>query len=112
MIYLASPYSHPNPRVRATRFEAACRAAAGLVRAGKPVIAPIVQGHPLIRYGVPSDWAFWRPLAREYVARCDELVVLQLDGWRESEGVQAELALAAELGKRVDYVDLSLEARS
>ena len=104
MIYLASPYSHPDPGLREARFDAACRTTATLVRAGHTVFAPIVQGHPLVRYGVPSDWAFWRPLAREYLARCDELVVLQLDGWRESEGVQQELALAAALGKRVDYL--------
>jgi hypothetical protein len=105
MIYLASPYSHPDPLVRQARFEAACRAAAELVNAGHAVIAPVVQGHPLVRYGVPGDWAFWEPLAREYLARCDKLVVLQLDGWRESQGVQAELALARALGKRVDYLE-------
>jgi Domain of unknown function (DUF1937) len=105
MIYLASPYSHPNLRERAVRFDAACRAAAGLIRTGQPVFAPVVQGHALIGYGIPSDWTFWEPLARQYLARCDQVLVLQLDGWRESEGVQAELELAAELGKRVDYLD-------
>ena len=104
MIYLASPYSHPDPLVREARFDAACRATAGLISAGHAVIAPVVQGHSLVRYGVPCDWSFWRPLAREYLAHCDELIVLQLDGWRESEGVQAESALASELRKRVDYV--------
>jgi hypothetical protein len=104
MIYLATPYSHVDPLIRQARFDAACRAAAGLIRTGRPVIAPTVQGHPLVRYGVPDDWAFWEPLAREYLCRCDEVVVLQLDGWQESEGVQAEMALAAALGKRVDYV--------
>ena len=111
MIYLASPYSHSDPLVREARFSAACRATADLVRAGQAVFAPIIQGHALVNYGVPSNWSFWRPLARKYLARCDELVVLQLDGWRESEGVQAELALASALGKRVDYIDL-VEGRS
>jgi len=104
MIYLASPYSHSNPLVREARFDAACRAAARLIRAGQPVIAPVVQGHSLVRLGVPGDWAFWQPLARKYLARCDEVLVLQLDGWSESEGVQAELALASALGMRVDYI--------
>ena len=105
MIYLASPYSHPDPLVRQGRFDVACRAAARLISAGRPVIAPVVQGHPLVRFGVRGDWSFWAPLAREYIARCDEVVVLQLDGWRESEGVRAEMALARELGKRVDYLE-------
>ena len=105
MIYLASPYSHSDPLVRQARFDAACRSAAGLISAGHVVVAPIVQGHPLVHLGVPGDWSFWAPLAREYIARCDEVVVLQLDGWRESEGVQAEMALARKLGKRVDYLE-------
>jgi hypothetical protein len=33
MIYLASPYSHPDPLVRKARFDAACRATADLIRA-------------------------------------------------------------------------------
>ncbi len=105
MIYLASPYSHPDPAVRDERFDAACRAAARLTLAGRAVLAPVVQGHALARFGVAGDWSFWAPLARDYIARCDEVVVLQLDGWRESEGVQAEMALAAALGKRVDYLE-------
>jgi Domain of unknown function (DUF1937) len=110
MIYLASPYSHPDPAIREVRFEAACRAAAGLISAGHAVFAPVVQGHSLVGYGIPGDWAFWAPLARQHLAQCDEVLVLQLDGWRESEGVRAEMALAAELGKRVDY--LEVETRS
>ena len=105
MIYLASPYSHPDPLVRQARFDTACRVTANLIQAGQAVVAPIVQGHPLVRFGVPGDWSFWKPLAREYLARCDKLVVLQIDGWRDSEGVQAELELARALGKRVDYLE-------
>jgi hypothetical protein len=101
MIYLASPYSHADPVVRQARCDAACQGAAVLIGSGRAVIAPIVQGHPLVRFGLPGDWSFWAPMARQYIARCDEVVVLQLDGWRESEGVQAELALAADLGRPV-----------
>jgi hypothetical protein len=38
------------------------------------------------------------------LARCDEVVVLTLAGWRESVGVQTEIRIAAELGKPVQYV--------
>ena len=106
MIYVASPYSHPDRTVREARFDAACQAAADLIRAGQTVFAPVVMGHPLVRYGLPGDWAFWQPLATEYLRRCDEVVVLQFDGWRKSEGVQAEMALAAAMGKRVDYREI------
>jgi nucleoside 2-deoxyribosyltransferase len=104
MIYLASPYSHPDPAVREERFRAACQVTAELIRAGDAVISPVVQGHPLAAFGLPTDWQFWETLDRHQLARCDEVVVLMLDGWRESVGVQTEIRIAAELGKPVRYV--------
>lgn len=103
MIYLASPYSHPDPDVREQRFEAACAAAAALLRAGHRVYSPIAHSHPLTRYGLPGDWAFWERHDRWYLERCDEVVVLMLEGWDSSEGVQAEIDYATRLGKPVWY---------
>ena len=40
MIYLASPYSHPDPAVREERFREACRAAAKLISLGRIVSRP------------------------------------------------------------------------
>ena len=105
MIYLASPYSHPDAAVREQRFHAVCRMAAALMQQGHVVFAPIVHGHPLVGHGLPTDWLFWEQYDREHLRRCDELMVLRLDGWRESVGVAAEIRIAAELGKPVRYVD-------
>ncbi len=58
MIYLASPYSHDDPAVRQERFDAACRAAAELVRQGKTVFRPVAHSHAICRYGLPWDWRF------------------------------------------------------
>ena len=96
MIYLASPYSHPDPAIRKLRFRAACKAAAALIRAGATVYSPIVHSHPLEAYGLPTDWKFWERIDREHLARCDDVVVLKLAGWDRSIGVQAEIAIARE----------------
>lgn len=104
MIYLASPYSHPSPTVREQRFHAVCRMTVALMRRGQVVFAPIVHGHPLVGHGLPTDWPFWERFDREHLRRCDELVVLTLDGWRESVGVTAEIRIAGELGKPVRYL--------
>lgn len=101
MIYLASPYSHPDPAVRDERFRAACRATAALLRAGEVAFSPIVHSHPLVAFGLPTAWAFWDRIDRAYLERCDEVVVLMLDGWKESVGVRAEIGLARGLGKAV-----------
>jgi nucleoside 2-deoxyribosyltransferase len=104
MIYLASPYTSDDPAVRQQRFEAACRAAAELLRQGKTVFSPIAMTHNLCRHGLRLDWEFWRQHDRRFLEICDEVVVLMLDGWRESVGVQAEIAIARELGKPVTYL--------
>ena len=104
MIYLASPYSHPDAQVREARFEAACRVAAELVSAGHVVFSPIVHGHPLVRFGLPTDWGFWQRHDREHLGQCKLLLVLAIDGWLQSVGVQAEVAIARALGLPVVYL--------
>lgn len=104
MIYLASPYSHPDAMIRRQRFHAACRAAANLLASGLTVFSPIVHGHPLVDHGLPTNWPFWERFDRDHMTRCDEVVVLMLDGWRESVGVAAEIRIAGELGKPVRYL--------
>ena len=103
MIYLASPYTHPDADVREQRFEAACRAASRLLQEGHPVFAPIVHGHPMVSCGLPTDWSFWSPFCRQYIEACQQVVVLMLDGWETSVGVQAEIEIATSLGKPVWY---------
>ena len=110
MIYLASPYTHVDAAVRQRRFEAACRAAAALIRQGKTVFSPIAHGHAICRYGLPPDWQFWGRHARRYLEVCSEVAVLMLDGWQESEGVRAEIAIARALGKPVSFVALNAQA--
>ena len=105
MIYLASPYTHLDLHVREWRFREACRAAAHLLRAGVAVLSPIAHSHPIAQFGMPTSWEFWSQVDREYLARCDALAVLTLPGWRESVGVQAEIAYAHELGIPVFYVE-------
>lgn len=111
MIYLASPYSDPDPVVRWSRYEAVCRHAAHMLRDGHLVYSPVVHGHALAQRGLPGDWAYWERHNREMLRRCDALLVLTLPGWETSRGVQAEVALARALGLPVHH-ELSAEAPS
>ncbi|HUT91256.1 MAG TPA: DUF1937 family protein [Thermoguttaceae bacterium] len=104
MIYLCSPYTHPDPAVVEQRFEAACRAAAALIRQGKTVFSPVAHSHSICRFGLPGDWGFWERHDLEHLAVCDEVVVLKLDGWQQSRGVQAEVAQARAMGKPVTFL--------
>jgi hypothetical protein len=60
MIYLASPYSHPDPAVRQERYEAVCQAAAELISRGHIVFSPVAHSHTIATYGLPGDWEFWQ----------------------------------------------------
>ena len=105
MIYLASPYSHPCPVVREARFKSVCRQAAGMLRCGIPVFSPIAHSHAIAAHDLPLDWTFWQQFDRPFLEICSEMWVLTLDGWQESRGVQAEIALARELEKPVVLVE-------
>lgn len=108
MIYLAQPYSHPDPTVREQRFREACRVTAALVHAGHVVFSPVVHSHFLSEHGLPNTWSFWRKQDQIFLERADSLVVLMLPGWQESVGVRGEIEIARELGKPTVYLELDL----
>ena len=114
MQYLASAYSHPDPAVRQYRYTAACKAAARLLQQGINVFSPMAHSLPIAQIGgLPeTTWAFWEPFDREYIALSEKVVVLTLDGWDQSVGVQAEIKIARELGKPVTYLAPEPEEQS
>ncbi len=94
MIYLCSPYSHPEAYVRQLRYEQACRATAILLSRGLQVFSAIVHNHPLaIARNLPGSWDFWQPWDSWFLSRCDEVYVLMLEGWQSSRGISEELSL-------------------
>lgn len=102
MIYLASPYSHPDPKVRHGRFKDACRALAHLLKySGDTYYSPIVHHHPLVEYEMPTGWDFWENHDKEMLRMCSHLAILLLNGWEESKGVLAEYQIARYLGIEV-----------
>ena len=106
MIYLASPYSHPDPAVRQQRFEAVCAAAARMMARGQHVFSPIAHSHPIaLAGGLPTGWEYWEVFDRVLIGACAEVRVLMLDGWNHSAGIREETRIALELGKPVLYAD-------
>lgn len=100
LIYLASPYSHPDRAVMDERFEAACRAAASLMSQGLHVFSPIAHSHSVAVVGGLDlvDLDFWLGQDMAVLRFCDELRVLRLDGWDLSKGISREMAWAREHG--------------
>jgi hypothetical protein len=106
MIYVASPYSDPDPLVREARFEAACHLVSFLCRDGYKPYSPIVHFHPVaIRFDLPLDAAYWQETNFEMLHKAERVVVYQIAGWDTSIGVLAEIEEAKHLGIPVDYID-------
>ena len=96
LIYLGSPYSHPDFNTRQFRFLAVAQAAAVLM-ASMPkmrVFAPICLGHPVTvcgqQAGIRGDFAQWQDFDLFMLEQSTHFVALLLEGWSESEGLKAE----------------------
>ena len=90
LIYIASPYSHPDPAVRQKRYEDVSAYTAKRMMEGAVVYSPIAFNHPLsVRYEMPTDWVFWKHFDCRMIDKCDAMEVLMLDGWDTSVGVSA-----------------------
>jgi len=104
LTYLASPYSHPDSAIREGRFRRVCEYAAKLMARGWFVFSPIAHTHPMAVYGeLPPGFDFWEAYDVAMIARCQELHVLTLDGWKESRGVTREIEIAETAGIPVTY---------
>lgn len=101
MIYLAAPYTHPDPAVRSQRLDAVCTKAAEMLSAGTLVYCPLAHGYALSAHGLPEDWDFWGEHSEDMIERCTAVAVLAIDGWDTSVGVTKEISHAASLGIEV-----------
>ena len=111
-VYLASPYSHPEERVRNERFVAACKKAAQYINKGIAVFSPIAQSHPVADHMAEHkrmDYELWMKVDLPLVRMASELHVLCIDGWRQSRGVTREIEYATLLGIPVKQVFLDVE---
>jgi len=102
-IYLAAPYTHPDPEIVKFRVKAINAHAAYLMRAGRGhiVFSPISHSHPIaMENNLPTTFEFWQRQNREFIVWCDVVMVLRLNGWQESRGLVDEMKYAKLINKR------------
>lgn len=105
--YLASPYTHDESFVRELRYMAVNFAAAELIKKGYQLFEPIASCHYKSRtVDLPSGYAYWKKRDRKYIEKSDGLIVLTIQGWRESIGVKDEIKHAEKLKLPVHYLSL------
>lgn len=111
LIYLASPYSHDDPHVIERRVRQVQAAAARLIELGHLIFSPIVYTHPIAEMtsfapvNTAEAMSGWMDYDKAMIDKCDELWVLELDGWAQSRGVEAERNHALATGKTVRHIE-------
>ena len=91
--------------------------AAWLMAAGWHVISPVSMGHAIAcaadaGTAIAPDFARWREVCLRMLEASDALVVLLLDGIRQSTGVAAEIDHARRLGLPCNQISLAGEEAS
>jgi hypothetical protein len=105
LFYLANPYSNPDKKVMLDRAQKVDRAAARLLKLNIMTYPPIALNYKWTDYETfAHTWTFWESYDKNYLERCDGLIVLTLDGWKQSVGVTSEIAYTKELGMPVVYI--------
>lgn len=103
--YLGSPYSKYKDGLDAA-FEEICRLAGYFARAGISAYSPIAHTHPIAKHsGIdPYDHAIWLPFDTPMMHNAKGLVVVQMDGWDESYGIDQEIRYMRDIDKPIVYL--------
>ena len=98
IVYLACPYTHENDSVMEWRASRATELATWLTRRGVTVFSPLTQSREMERMArlgtpnpLPTSYQFWKRHDRKFVEVSTSLLILTLDGWAESVGVNDEI---------------------
>lgn len=91
IVYLAQPYTHKDPRVRAARFKIAEFMNAHYSNLGEVIYAPIVACHKMSNlYHLPTTADFWEKHNTAFLEASTSLRVLRMPGWIDSAGLKYE----------------------
>lgn len=108
MIYLASPYWHPDVKIRDERYRKACEAHVKHMLAGKVTFCPIAAHAGLVAMLLPEAQRnahdFWMKQDLPILERCSELHILCLEGWLSSKGIKAEVRHAQQFRIPIIYL--------
>ncbi len=107
VLYLACPYSHPDPAIREYRYSTANRVAAQLMKSGIVVFSPLSHSVSIARHIPELEMAhrFWMNQDLPLLRLCDELLILGLNDWTKSEGVRSEMFEAMAHAKPITLIE-------
>lgn len=105
--YLATPFWHKMPHVRAARSIAADHILAELMKARRAIFCPISQTYHL-RHLLPANFETWAvEWDCQILAHCQRLLVAVMPGYHLSKGMRREVLFAKEKG--IDIAPVEVE---
>lgn len=109
IIYLAGPYTDPDPEVRAARAHDATIASARLIEQGYIVYSPLTMTHPIdvqmSADGETQGSDYWVAFDEAFMEHCAAIVVLMTSGWAQSRGVAREVGFFEQRARHIIYAD-------
>jgi hypothetical protein len=105
LVYLATPYSKYHAGQQKA-FEDAASLAGRIVNRGVFVFSPIAHGHPMFQFGeVPNNQVLWGKFNGLFEAACGAILMAQMDGWRQSQGMSDERHKFWKANKPIFFLD-------
>lgn len=108
IVYLAAPYTDPDPGVRLDRFHKVTEVAARMIERGELVYSPLTMTHPidlvLAEDGATMGSNYWVRYDEAFMSFCTKIVVLKLPGWQASSGVKREIEFFRAAGCPIEYI--------
>jgi len=104
--YLAIPYTHNNVFVKHFRTEVSNYIASELTKQGRIIFAPISAWHHIaMKYELPGNFEYWERLDEQFICASKKIIIVMLDGWKKSVGVNFETSIANKYGIPIEYLD-------
>lgn len=109
LIYLGSPYTHADNKIRKKRAEIVSKAAMYFIENGVMVYCPIAESIELAKHSTFTNttWEFWREKDLTILNLCKELYICSIDGWKDSIGLRAEIKYAIKNDIKISLVVLN-----
>jgi|SRR5271157_1025842 len=105
MIYLATPYTHPDVEVRKNRYREAVAVAYRLTVNGHNIFSPIIATHEMgNQFNLPYDYAFWENWCHDFISSSKVFLACCMDGWEDSAGVGKESTYARSINVPVRFL--------
>ena len=107
MVYIASPYTHSDAAIVRARVKAARAVAADTAGHGKTAFSPVLYTHTLLEAAGAIPPSGWYEFDLCFLEKAKEMVILELPGWEDSQGIMIEKAFAH--GRRIPVVHVKLD---